>query len=179
LGISRLAALIENDWGTSRLNDGLESYSDNTEQDLLAAARLIASLYANMNEFPVFVALSWIYFAAVSFSETARRLDRSTLASSFLLRDHPLFGPASSQLLERSIRPRSPSDSRLLIEDIHRLIEPFNIAGLGDPLKKNWYPVDAEDLFRSAWKLGASREDIEKLLDRCGFYPEPVACKSC
>jgi len=57
-----------------------------------------------------------------------------------------------------------------LIEDILRAIEPFDVAGLGNPNRRSWYPVDAEDLLRSAAKVQATRGEIEWLLQRCGFY---------
>ncbi len=61
--------------------------------EALATSRLIAALYANMKNFSVFVALSMLYFAAASFSETARRLKKPHLASSFLLHNDSAFGP--------------------------------------------------------------------------------------
>ena len=56
-----------------------------------------------------------------------------------------------------------------LCEDILRAIEPLNLAGLGDGNRRNWYPVDARDLFESAYKVGASQDDIAELLRRSGF----------
>jgi tetracycline 7-halogenase / FADH2 O2-dependent halogenase len=35
--------------------------------------------------------------------------------------------------------------------------------------RRNWYPVDAEDLLNSAHKLGANREEIMGMLEKCGF----------
>jgi FADH2 O2-dependent halogenase len=55
------------------------------------------------------------------------------------------------------------------MEQIQRVIEPFDVAGLGDRSRRNWYPVKAEDLFDAAYKLGPSRAEIEKLLSRSGF----------
>ena len=51
------------------------------------------------------------------------------------------------------------------------LIEPIDVAGLGDGSRRHWYPAKATDLLNSAHKLGASRTDIEELLKRCGFWP--------
>jgi hypothetical protein len=34
-----------------------------------------------------------------------------------------------------------------------------------------WYPVDANDLRRSAWKVDATEDEIERMLDRSGFHP--------
>ena len=94
LGVARLAYIIEKDWDTSQLPARLERYAAATEAELLAAARLIAALYANMHDFPVFSALSLLYFTAVSYTETARRLGKPHLAGAFLMHDHPVFGVA-------------------------------------------------------------------------------------
>jgi FADH2 O2-dependent halogenase len=56
-----------------------------------------------------------------------------------------------------------------LIEEIDRAIEPFDIAGLLDRSRRDWYPVLADDLMRSAGKLGAGEGDVQRLLARCGF----------
>jgi len=169
LGVTRLAEIIENHWDSDCFPDRLATYADHTQDELLATARLIAALYGSMNDFPVFSTVSLLYFAAASFSETVRRLGKPHLAKSFLLHDHPVFGAALRKLLGRAHLPRTTGDSDNLMGDIVRSIGPFNVAGLGDPSRNNWYPVDPEDLFRSAAKLEAHREEIAKLLERCGF----------
>ena len=85
------------------------------------------------------------------------------------MRDHPVFGVSMPALLERARRPRSVRETTELIEDIHDAIEPFNIAGLGDPHRNNWYPVDPEDLLRSASKVEASYEEVARMLKQCGI----------
>jgi len=157
LGVARLAEIFERDWDSSRFGPALSGYARRTEGELIATASLIGSLYANMANFPLFVSLSLLYFAAASFAETARRLGKPNLASSFLLYDHPSFN-----VQELAGRARSS-------DDILRAIEPFNVAGLGDRRRRNWYPAAAEDLLRAAPKLGAQPEEIQRLLIRCGF----------
>jgi len=169
LGVSRLAETIERDWGTRRFREQLHSYAEHTDRELLATARLVAALYANMNNFAVFAALTLLYFAAASFSETARRLGKPHLAESFLLCDDPTFGPGCERLMERSRHRLSKNESNKLIVDILEVIEPVNVAGLGLRERRNWYPVHADDLVSAAGKLGASREDVFELLRRCGF----------
>lgn len=169
LGVSRLAAIIERDLGTERFSEQLQTYAVQTDRELTATARLIGALYANMNNFPVFVALTLLYFAAASFSEAARRLRKPHLAKSFLLCDDADFGPACARFVERSRHRLSKDESIELIKDIERAIEPINVAGLGRPERRNWYPVHADDLVSAAEKLDASREDIFDLLRRCGF----------
>jgi FADH2 O2-dependent halogenase len=169
LGVSRIAEIIERDWCTQRFNERLQAYAQQTDRELTATARLIGALYANMNNFPVFVALTLLYFAAASFSEAARRLGKPHRAESFLLCDDPAFGPVCARLIERSRHPLSEVESNCLIEDVLNAIERINVAGLGRRERRNWYPVYADDLLSAAGKLGASREDIHSLLRRCGF----------
>jgi FADH2 O2-dependent halogenase len=169
LGVERLAEILAQDWNSPRFAARLQAYAAQTEAELVATGRMIASLYANMADFPMFVSLSLLYFSVASFSEAARRLGKPHLAPSFLLHDHPRFGPASARLFERAQQVRTQRESYELSEDILRAIEPFNVAGLGNRDRRNWYPVDPEDLIRSASKLDASEEEVMRLLQRCGF----------
>ena len=157
MGIQRLALILENPAAAR-----LQNYARETENDLLAAGRLIGALYATMNNWPAFTAVSLLYFAAVSFAETAYRLGKPELAPGFLLHQHPSFGPASRLLLERA--------ANIDTEEVLRLIEPFNVGGFGDPARDNRYPVRAEDLLAAGSKLGASREEIVSMLDKAGFF---------
>jgi len=174
LGLQRLAAILEPGLDDPDLDARLATYAAQTDADLLAAARLIAALYATMDNFPAFTALTMLYFAAVSYSEAARRLGKPQLAASFLLHDHPHFGPAMRQLLDSAASIRTPEQAAHLAEQVRRAIEPINVAGLADPARHNWYPVVAEDLLHNAGKLHATRTEIEAMLDRCGFRQNSV-----
>lgn len=171
LGIERLAGIIERDWGTDSFDAQLEKYSEKTEAELLATSRLVSALYANMNNFPVFSAVSLVYFAAASYSETVRRLGKPELAPSFLLYDHPRFGPGCARLLERALVVRRGRESEEFIDDVFRFIEPFDVAGLCDRGRRNWYPALAEDLLNSAAKVDSSRDEVMQMLERCRFWP--------
>jgi FADH2 O2-dependent halogenase len=173
LGIERLAGIFEThgDWG--ELSGPLHCYAQQTEAELLAANGLIGALYATMGNFPAFTAVSLLYFAAVSFAETAHRLGKSELAPGFLLHQHPDFGPASRILLERARKLDGAADTRAFTEEVSRVIAPFNLGRFGDPALQNSYPVCAEDLLHAGSKLGASREEIVSMLDRSGFYRSP------
>jgi len=171
LGVSRLAEILERDWGLGTFSAQLESYAAQTDAELLVTSRLIGALYANLGNFPVFVALSLLYFAAASYSEVVRRLGRPQLASSFLLRDHPQFGPQCARVLDRARLIRNAGESEELIEEIFRVIAPIDVAGLSDRARRNWYPVEAEDLLGAAHKVGATRDEIALMLERCGIRP--------
>src|SRR5947208_3961900 len=175
LGLTRLARILETDWNSSFMEERLSHYAQGTLQELDAAARLVAALYASMNDFPVFSALSLLYFAAASFSESARRLNRPELAGGFLLHDDPRFGARLRSCCEGAMRARengglTPAARAELIDDIFCAIEPVDVAGLSDRSRRNWYPVDVRDLLNAAGKLEVTESDVTQWAVRGGFF---------
>jgi FADH2 O2-dependent halogenase len=170
LGVSRLADIIERDWNKPQFSASLQSYGSQTDNELLAATDLIAALYATMDRFPAFASLTMLYFAAASFSETARRLGTAHLAPSFLLHSDRHFGPAMRQCFQHAKTFRTQTEMAELAGEISQAIEPINAAGLGNPHRRNWYPVDANDLLNSAAKLESTKAQISELLVRSGFW---------
>jgi tetracycline 7-halogenase / FADH2 O2-dependent halogenase len=170
LGVERLAAILAEGLDAPDRAARLADYAAHTDAELLAATRLVAALYASMDNFPVFVALTMLYFAAVSYAESAHRLGKPDLALGFLLHEHPGFAAEAARLMARAGDVRTPQEAARFAEDVRRAIEPINVAGLADARRRNWYPVEAADLLRNAHKLGATREEVERLLERCGFY---------
>jgi tetracycline 7-halogenase / FADH2 O2-dependent halogenase len=173
LGVSRLAEIIEGDWAKPEFAASLQSYGAQTDNELLTSAKLIAALYAAMDRFPTFASLSMLYFAAASFSESARRLGKTGLAPSFLLHDDPHFGPAMRRCLQRAKSACTQLQMDELANDVSQAIEPINVAGLANPHRRNWYPVDANDLLNSTDKLKSTKQEISQLLDSCGFWNWP------
>jgi FADH2 O2-dependent halogenase len=175
LGIGRLAQILEEHRERASLSEALRVYAGHTHAELAVASRLVGALYASMADFNRFASVSLLYFAAASFTETARRLGRPPLAGGFLLHDHPTFGPASEELYARARKIRSQSECDRFRADVLRAIEPFDVAGLCVGSPDNWYPVRAEDLFRNAHKLGASAKEVEAMLARCGVSAAKAA----
>ncbi len=157
LGLERLGAALT---GASPWDE----YAHGAEQDLLAAGRLIAALYAHMGDFEAFRTLSLIYFAAASWAETLRRLGKP--ASGFLLWGDPVFGPESRAILVEA------AAGRFDCERVYRLVARFDVAGLGKKPEDGCYPVRAEDLYAGAGLLGATREEIAAMLRQAGFTGE-------
>ncbi len=169
LGVARLGEILARHWGTKQLPDELDAYRCRCANELRAVAMLVSALYRHMNNPSVFNALTLLYFAAASFSETARRLGRKELAQGFLLHDHPVFGPAFQEVIQRALHENHHGSSGELVEFVHHTIGPVNLAGLGDCHRRNWYPVKADDLLQAAPKLGASPGEIRDLLERLGI----------
>ena len=126
-----------------------------------------------MSDFPLFKRLTALYFAAASYAETVRRLGQPDRARGFLLHADPVFGPALRGITERALalaagEARHAARQRLL-DDIAAAIAPFDVAGLGDTTRRDWYPVLASDLHAAHERLGVSPAAIDALLARCGF----------
>jgi tetracycline 7-halogenase / FADH2 O2-dependent halogenase len=172
LGIGRLVDLLERtEAGSAERQMALQKYARVTQDELDVTEQLVGALYANMTDPPVFKRLGLLYFAAASFSEAARRLGRPELAPGFLLHAHPRFGAELRACADEAeaVAASGGAGRDALFARIDRAIEPFDIAGLRDRTRRDWYPVLAEDLIAGAAKLEASTEDIDRLLARSGF----------
>jgi FADH2 O2-dependent halogenase len=172
LGVGRLAHALATSWDPMKLPVrlcGLREYAAKTLQELDATAELVGALYCHMADFEIFSALTLLYFAAASFSETARRLEKPELARGFLLLEREEFATACKRLLAAARRPLTGAERRQWLRGVAAAIEPINVSGLADGKRRNWYPTLAEDLFAAAPKLGADRAAIDRLLSSCGF----------
>ncbi|HEY2798638.1 MAG TPA: FAD-dependent oxidoreductase [Thermoanaerobaculia bacterium] len=165
LGIERLVGAVERHWGRETLGVALARDGARTLAEADTAASLVAALYARFHDFPVFAALTHLYFAAASYAEASRRLERPERAGAFLSGDHPAFGAAlracCASALDVSFEPRDA-----LLARIRRAVEPLDVIGLSDRSRRNWYPVDAGDLRAASGKLDASPAEIEELIAR-------------
>jgi FADH2 O2-dependent halogenase len=176
LGILRLLRLLESDrWDDPRFAAGLRDYGAQTERELDATEQLVSALYSSMTDFELFKRLTCLYFAAASFSEATRRLGLAGAARGFLLCDDPEFGPESRACTAAARAMPRGADRTALLARVDRAIEPFDVAGLRDRRRRDWYPVLAGDLVAAAPKLGASTAQIQQLLERCGFAPSSVS----
>src|SRR5262249_35700390 len=121
------------------------------------------------HRFELFKALSLLYFAAASYSETARRLGKEHLADGFLLCQHPLFSRRLRQICQLAVTGCSTILENDFKELVNEAIAPFDVAGLTDPARHPWYPARPEDLLDSAAKLGASQDEVGLMLKKCGI----------
>lgn len=159
LGVIRLGESFKN-------SVTLESFSRETTLDLQTTAGLVAALYQKMDRPEEFSLLTMLYFAALSYTETAWRLNRETLASDFLLRNNPSFYREFLRITETA-----RSGAHVTHSEIERVIGPFDITGLTDWSRQNWYPVRFSDLTENISKLNASHSELEILFTKLGLTP--------
>ncbi|MDB6032267.1 MAG: 2-octaprenyl-6-methoxyphenyl hydroxylase [Verrucomicrobiales bacterium] len=173
LGISRLAGILESNPSASNIAKDLELYSQRTASELELVEQLVAALYRHFHDFEVFTALTLLYFAAASFTETVRRLGHPERAGDqFLLGEHPLFGQRCRKCLRLALGLLDESARKDLLQMVYEAIEPVDIAGLTHRERRSYYPVLAEDLVANRTKAGASLAEVEELLARCGMGRE-------
>lgn len=171
LGVLRILDVFGSTAPGEARDAALSQYEIATLAELDITERLVGALYATMHDPEVFKRLTLLYFAAASYSETARRLHRPALAPGFLLNGHPTFADELRRCTElASLSPAGAARDDLLAR-IDRAVEPFDVAGLGDRSRRDWYPALAADLVANAAKLQASEAEIYALLERCGFSP--------
>ncbi len=165
LGISRLCtALKQYGLGNTLFQVEMNQIEKNTKRELDVTAGLIGALYRNMGSFERFSALTLLYFAAMSFSESAWRLGRADLASSFLLSNQEPFALRVRSICDQAGDPNFPLRDKVL-----ETISAVDVAGLSDSSRRNWFPVDSRDLLTAHAKLGVSREIVSDFLARSGF----------
>ena len=171
LGIERLARLLELSGGRGGSFDppavdppsGLADYSQATLAEADLTARFVAGSYAAFSRFEMFAAYSMFYFAAASFSEMARRLSSDCAPRGFLCAGNAAFTSAIEKL---SPARRRATDVEGFENEVAAAVADWNIAGLCDRDKDNWYGVDLEDTVRGAGKLGLTPEQVRHALGR-------------
>jgi FADH2 O2-dependent halogenase len=155
LGIQRLAGIVEK--GPSA--QAFREYEQATFLELDTTAELISALYSKMAAPEEFNRLTLLYFAAMSFTETAWRLNKRELATGFLLSSDQQY---RARIFEFCHLARAGETvHRHLLEN---MIQPYDVAGLSNWQWGNWYPVCFEELRAHAGKLGATRSEVEELI---------------
>lgn len=162
LGVHRIARLME-EHGACIPPDALAAYGKTTLQEADWTADYIAACYACLGDFNRFVSLSMFYFAAASFAEMARRTGSDRLPQRFLAADHAQFAAGMAACIQKC-RSGCPSGDGELARLVAASVEPLNIAGLCATWKRNWFPVDLEDLAASAAKLNLQGEDLRAMI---------------
>ena len=166
LGVARAGLALEDPAGDGGLERRLGEIAERTLDEADVTAGLVSALWRSFDDFETFCAATMYYFAAASFAEASCRLGREDLPA-FLGADRPALRDAIRSGGERLLG--DPSGRAGFPAAVRAAIEPWNVAGLLDPTRRNWFPVRASDLRAGAAKLPATPDEIEGLLDRSGF----------
>jgi FADH2 O2-dependent halogenase len=117
-GIARLATAMQRDWDPAALAE----YERITFAELDRAANLVARLYSHFDDFGKFCSVAMTYFAAASYAEAARRLNRPEKAPSFLSGiDQPINPINVAGLADPARRNWYPCRAEDLLENCWKL----------------------------------------------------------
>lgn len=190
LGVERLAKIFRAGAESGSLAaDAIDADLQRYGRQLAIEARHLSTLmdgtYLAMVDFDLFVAQSLLYFAVVSFEEVDQRLypdghggEPPPAWRGFLgagdAHLEPIFSESKRRLrailggLEGKPRSLARQDFVTWITDA---IADRNIAGLGDPRRRNLYPVDLEALVERADLLGLTPQEMRRMLPRLRGRP--------
>lgn len=177
LGVERVAQLFEAAGGELPSPDVLTRYETRLDAEADRIDRLIALAYRARRDFRLLVAVSALYFAAVSFAESRRRLvdGGDDPWDGFLGVGDPvfdrLFEEAPGRLDAALGGALSVNGFETWLRDG---IAPRNVAGLADPARRNLYPVDLELLVERAPLLGLKPEKLRARLHRLRGVGTPL-----
>lgn len=178
LGILRIANIVNEAWETPSFVEKLSTYAQLTRSETQRIGRLIGLAYDALGHPHLFNTITYLYFASVSFEETSRRLGRASLDCEFLSGgqnwildrlDHCLKN--ASQCLQSDCQ----NHKQEVVAQILRAIEPFNLIGLGQSQRRNWYPALPQDIFSNRKKLRASSAELRRMFLRAGFSPKSIS----
>jgi FADH2 O2-dependent halogenase len=191
LGVERLA-----DWGEA-LRDGsapaaqrvLDRYRRLLAREADHVEALLVAAWRAMPDFDRFVAQTFLYFAAASFSEARQRLvpERAPAGgwawAGFLGATDRRIAAWPGAFDGASDRDGRAADdaSRFgpSLDQVLALIAPRNVAGLGDPAYERRVPVRLEPLVAGARKLGISQREARARAVRLrGWSVPPVPAPS-
>lgn len=167
LGIERLSRAMEQAWRRpAEWDAAMRCYAEATAADWEVLERYIAALYRRLGDFAAFTEIARLYFTAVVYGETVRRLGRAESAGGFLMREHPGFAGPARACLESAL---AGTPAGALRGQVDAAIGPFDVGGMSDAARRPWYPVSADDLRAGRGRVGATEEEVEALLRRAGF----------
>jgi FADH2 O2-dependent halogenase len=181
-GVERLALILEEamrDDGldTAAVATGFARYARRLEAEARQMARLLEGAYLAMDDFELFTAQSFLYFATVTYHEVEERLYpdgregeppawRGFLGAGDASLEG-LFGESRQRLRRVSSGQGSrPTEvaRREFVGWITEAIRGRNVAGLADPARRNLYPVDLDLLVARAGLLGMTDAEMRSKL---------------
>jgi FADH2 O2-dependent halogenase len=144
-GVERLCDLLGSQWADPHRTAGLARYSAQLAREIDVLDRVVAACYEAFADFRLFTSFAMIYFAGAICSEVRRRQGMSGVHDDFLLADQPDYlarlDRTVAELRRRLARgPSTPHEAAEFQAFVAREIEPYNLAGLCDPTRRNMYP---------------------------------------
>ena len=163
-GIQRLAQAMERQSPPSLA--ALNEYGEAVQKDQEAANLLVAALHRNLGKPSLFNQLLMVYFASVSYAETAMRFNHSELCPGFLLNGRAGHWPKVANLLRERLDGTIESAGFDL--RVREAIAEVNLCDWMSEPHRRCYGVDRDAMIHSWKRFGASATEISELGARLG-----------
>ena len=137
-GVERLSCILGEAWSSPDRADRLSRYSRSTLRELEIIDTITAACFARFDCFPVLVALTMLYFAAVTFAETRYRTAGTNSSDEFLLAHDKRFTSVVHELTGTALRIK-PADAEAFARRVAEKIAPYNLVGLCNSARHNMY----------------------------------------
>ncbi len=160
LAVERLAGLLADGEGS------LEEYGALLAREADQVERLVALAYATRGDFAAFTAITFLYFAAVSYEEVRQRLLPAPDGAPWCWRGFLGAGDPELEATFTAAVERLRADPSGFPAWVAARIAPRNVVGLADPARNNLYPVDLETLVTAAPLLGLTPAEVRGALGR-------------
>ncbi len=168
LAVERLAALLVGGEGS------LDAYGELLAREAAQTERIVALAYAARGDMRAFIAVTFLYFATVSFEELRQRLLDAPPSSPWCWQGFLGAGDEALEATFSAAREQLAAGSEAFASWVEAQIAPRNLIGLADPRRRNLYPVDLDALVASAPKLGLTAPQMESLLPRLRSAPQVI-----
>ncbi len=134
--VHRLARALADGPGRARQ---LEAYDRTVVRELAWVDQLTGTCFACFDRFEVMTTVSMLYFTAAIYGEERARSGRAGPDDGFLLADDPAYRALAEHACRQALKVRA-ADATSFAASVRRAIEPYNLAGLCDPVRGNLYP---------------------------------------
>lgn len=160
LAVERLAAHLVHGEGS------LDEYAGLLAREADQVQRLVALAYAARGDMRAFVAVTFLYFATVSFEEVRQRLLDPPAGRPWCWQGFLGAGDFALEAAFAAAAARLADGAGPFAAWVETQIAPRNLVGLADSARRNLYPVDLDVLVAAAARLGLEREEMEAALPR-------------
>ncbi len=138
-GVERLARILEKHWDAPDRSEQLGAYAKTMFREMRRFDRIVSTCIESFDRFGIMTSVSMLYFAAAIYSEERIRAGEHTEDDEFLLAQDARLAKIMAKVCNGSTG-MAIGNELAFSKRVHRMIEPYNTAGLCDPEKLNMYP---------------------------------------
>ncbi len=140
-GVERLGRILTEHWASPDREQHLADYAGAVMREMRRVDRIVSACYQTFDRFDVMVSVSMLYFVAAIYAEERIRAGKSVPSDEFLLAHDEAFAKIIGKIGNSTARDAT-GGGPAFASRVHRMIEPYNTAGLCDPERRNVYPFN-------------------------------------